>query len=154
MEKLFAVIKNFLTTQFNAELTEYDDPAPAPELPRLNNKSVTFGTVDPLKVPDVSVSVLPETQEDDEGTISDVATKSEFTVTFVFKGCKYDELIKRMCRYAACFKQAVKQFYTLENDGVENTELGQIRFYPDCGAVEKTMTAAEINLTIYTSEDY
>ena len=154
MEKLFEVIKNFLTTQFNAELTEYNDPAPAPELPRLNNKSVIFGTVDPLKVPDVSVSVLPETQEDDEGTISEVATKSEFTVTFVFKGCKYDELIKRMCRYAACFKQAVKQFYTLENDGVENTELGTIRFYPDCGAVEKTITAAEINLTIYTSEDY
>ena len=154
MEKLFEVIKNFLTTQFNAELAEYDDPAPALELPRLNNKSVIFGTVDPLKVPDVSVSVLPETQEDGEGTISDVVTKSEFTVTFVFKGCKYDELIKRMCRYAACFKQAVKQFYTLENDGVENTELGIIRFYPDCGAVEKTMTAAEINLTIYTSEDY
>ena len=154
MEKLFEVIKNFLTTQFNAELAEYDDPAPAPELPRLNNKSVIFGTVDPLKIPDVSVSVLPETLEDDEGTISDVATKSEFTVTFVFKGCKYDELVKRMCRYAACFKQAVKQFYTLENDGVENTELGTIRFYPDCGAVEKTMTAAEINLTIYISEDY
>ena len=154
MEEIFKVIKNFLTTQFNAELAEYDDPAPAPELPRLNNKSVIFGTVDPLKVPDVSVSVLPETQEDGEGTISDVATKSKFTVTFVFKGCKYDELIKRMCRYAACFKQAVKQFYTLENDGVENTELGTIRFYPDCGAVEKTMTAAEINLTIYTSEDY
>ena len=154
MEKIFEVIKNFLTTQFNAELVEYDDPAPAPELPRLNNKSVIFGTVDPLKVPDISVSVLPETQEDDEGTISDVVTKSEFTVTFVFKGSKYDELIKRMCRYAACFKQAVKQFYTLENDGVENTELGTIRFYPDCGAVEKTMTAAEINLTIYTSEDY
>ena len=154
MEKIFEVIKNFLTTQFNAELVEYDDPAPAPELPRINNKSVIFGTVDPLKVPDVSVSVLPETQEDDEGTISDVVTKSEFTVTFVFKGCKYDELVKRMCRYAVCFKQAVKQFYTLENDGVENTELGTIRFYPDCGAVEKTMTAAEINLTIYTSEDY
>lgn len=154
MEKLFEVVKNFLTTQFNSELSEYDDPTPAPELPRLNNKSVIFGTVDPLKVPDVSVSVLPETQEDGEGTISDVATKSEFTVTFVFKGCKYDELIKRMCRYAACFKQAVKQFYTLENDGVENTELGTIRFYPDCGAVEKTTTAAEINLTIYTSEDY
>ena len=154
MEKLFEVVKNFLTTQFNSELAEYDDPAPAPELPRLNNKSVNFGTVDPLKVSDVSVSVLPETQEDGEGTISDVATKSEFTVTFVFKGCKYDELIKRMCRYAACFKQAVKQFYTLENDGVENTELGTTRFYPDCGAVEKTMTAAEINLTIYTSEDY
>ena len=116
MEELFEVIKNFLTTQFNEELAEYDDPAPAPELPRLNNKSVIFGTVDPLKVPDVSVSVLPETQEDGEGTISDVVTKSEFTVTFVFKGCKYD--------------------------------------YPDCGAVEKTMTAAEINLTIYTSEDY
>ena len=154
MEKLFEVIKNFLTTQFNAELVEYDDPAPAPELPRINNKSVIFGTVDPLKVPDVSVSVLPETQEDDEGTISNVVTKSEFTVTFVFKGCKYYELIKRMCRYAACFKQAVKQFYTLENDGVENTELGTIRFYPDCGSVEKTMTAAEINLTTYTSEDY
>lgn len=154
MEELFEVIKNFLTTQFNVELAEYDDPAPAPELPRLNTKSVVFGTIDPLKVPDVSVSVLPETQEDGEGSISDDETQSVFTVTFVFKGCKYDELVKRMCRYAACFKQAVKQFYTLENDGVENTELGTIRFYPDCGAVEKTMTAAEINLIIYTSEDY
>ena len=25
MEKLFEVVKNFLTTQFNAELVEYDD---------------------------------------------------------------------------------------------------------------------------------
>lgn len=154
MEELFEVIKKFLTTQFNTELAEYDDPSPAPALPRLTAKSVIFGTVDPLKIPDVSVSVLPETQEDGEGTISDDETQSVFTVTFVFKNCKYEELIKRMCRYAACFKKAVKQFYTLENDGVENTELGTIRFYPDCGTVEKTMTAAEINLTIYTSEDY
>lgn len=154
MEELFEVIKNFLTTQFNEELAEYDDPSPAPALPRLTAKSVIFGTVDPLKIPDVSVSVLPETQEDGEGTISDVVTKSEFTVTFVFKGCKYDELIKRMCRYAACFKQAVAQNYTLCEDSVQETELGTIRFYPDCGAVEKTMTAAEINLTIYTSEEY
>lgn len=154
MEELFEVIKNFLTTQFNEELAEYDDPAPAPELPRLNNKSVIFGTVDPLKVPDVSVSVLPETQEDGEGTISDVVTQSEFTVTFVFKGCKYDELIKRMCRYATCFKKAVAKYYTLNEDSVQDTKRGKIRFYPDCGAVEKTMTAAEINLTIHTSEDY
>ena len=44
--------------------------------------------------------------------------------------------------------------YTLCEDSVQETEIGTIRFYPDCGAVEKTMTAAEINLTIYTSEDY
>ena len=154
MEELFEVIKNFLTTQFNEELAEYDDPSPAPELPRITSKAVHFGVIDPLKISGVAVSVLPETQEDGEGTISDDETQSVFTVTFAFKNCKYEELIKRMCRYAACFKKAVKKFYTLENDGVENTELGTIRFYPDCGAVEKTMTAAEINLTIYTSEDY
>lgn len=154
MEELFEVIKNFLTTQFNEELAEYDDPAPAPELPRLTAKSVIFGTVDPLKIPDVSVSVLPETQDDGEETISDEVTGSEFTVTFVFKGCKYDELIKRMCRYATCFKKAVAKYYTLNEDSVQDTKRGTIRFYPDCGAVEKTMTAAEINLTIYTSEDY
>lgn len=154
MEELFEVIKNFLTTQFNEELSEYDDPSPAPELPRLTAKSVIFGTVDPLKIPDVSVSVLPETQDDGEETISDEVTGSEFTVTFVFKGCKYDELIKRMCRYATCFKKAVAKYYTLNEDSVQDTKRGTIRFYPDCGAVEKTMTAAEINLTIYTSEDY
>lgn len=154
MEELFEVIKNFLTTQYNEELAEYDDPSPAPELPRLSNKSVIFGTVDPLKIPDVSVSVLPETQDDGEETISDEVTGSEFTVTFVFKGCKYDELIKRMCRYATCFKKAVAKYYTLNEDSVQDTKRGTIRFYPDCGAVEKTMTAAEINLTIYTSEDY
>lgn len=154
MEELFEVIKDFLTTQFNNELAEYDDSSPAPALPRLTAKSVVFGTVDPLKIPDVSVSVLPETQDDGEETISDEVTKSEFTVTFVFKGCKYDELIKRMCRYAACFKKAVAKYYTLNEDSVQDTERGTIRFYPDCGAVEKTMTAAEINLTIYTSEDY
>lgn len=154
MEELFEVIKKFLTTQFNTELAEYDDPSPAPALPRLTAKSVIFGTVDPLKIPDVSVSVLPETQDDGEETISDETTGSEFTVTFVFKGCKYDELIKRMCRYAECFKKAVAKYYTLNEDSVQDTKRGTIRFYPDCGAVEKTMTAAEINLTIYTSEDY
>lgn len=154
MEELFEVIKKFLTTQFNTELAEHDDPSPAPALPRLTAKSVIFGTVDPLKIPDVSVSVLPETQDDGEETISDETTGSEFTVTFVFKGCKYDELIKRMCRYAECFKKAVAKYYTLNEDSVQDTKRGTIRFYPDCGAVEKTMTAAEINLTIYTSEDY
>jgi hypothetical protein len=154
MEELFEVIKTFLTTRFNTELAEYDDPAPAPALPKITDKAVVFGAVDPLKVPAVAVSVLPETQEDGEGTISDDETQSVFTVTFVFKNCKYEELIKRMCRYAACFKQAVAQNYTLCEDSVQETELGTIRFYPDCGAVEKTMTAAEINLTIYTSEDY
>lgn len=154
MEELFEVIKKFLTTQFNTELAEYDDPSPAPALPRLTEKSVIFGTVDPLKIPDVSVSVLPETQDDGEETISDEVTGSEFTVTFVFKGCKYDELIKRMCRFATCFKKAVAKYYTLNEDSVQDTKRGTIRFYPDCGAVEKTMTAAEINLTIYTSEDY
>ena len=59
-----------------------------------------------------------------------------------------------MCRYAACFKQAVAKNYTLCEDSVKETEIGTIRFYPDCGAVEKTMTAAEINLTIYTSEEF
>ncbi len=154
MEELYEVIKKFLTTQFNNELAEYDDPLPASELPRLTTKSVIFGVVDPLKIPDVSVSVLPETQESEEGTISDVATKSEFTVTFVFRFEKYAELIKRMCRYSACFKQSVAKNYTLNEDSVQNAEIGTIRFYPDCGQTEKTMTAAEINLTIYTSEEY
>jgi hypothetical protein len=154
MEKLFAVIKYFLTTQFNEELAEYDDPSPATELPRITDKSVTFGAVDPLKIPNVSVSVLPESQEGGEGTISDEETKSKFTVTFVFKGEKYSELIKRMCRYSACFKQSVAKNYTLNEDSVQNVELGSIRFYCDCGQTEKSMTAAEIDLTIYTSEEY
>ena len=151
MEKLFRVIKEFLTTTFNEELQNYDDD---PEkLPQLSDKSVFFGTVDPLKIPAVSVSILPESQTGGEGTITDDETQSAFTVTFVFKSAKYEELIKRMCRYAECFKHSVATDYTLSG-GVENTEIGTIRFYPDCGTAEKTMTAAEIDLTIYTSEDY
>ena len=46
MEELFEVIKTFLTTRFNTELAEYDDPAPAPALPKITDKAVVFGAVD------------------------------------------------------------------------------------------------------------
>ena len=152
MEGLFIAIKDFILNQLNSVLPEYEDTKTT--LPVITEKQIVFGTIDPMKYPqDVVVSILPETQETGEGTISDEVTESAFTVTFVCKGEKYDTLIKRMCRYATAFKKCVADEYTL--DGCcDNSEIGIVKFYSDCGTVEKQMTAAEITLNIYNSEEY
>ena len=152
MEELFKVIKDFLLNQFNEILLEYEDEKT--KLPKLTEKQIVFGNIDPMKnTQDVVVSILPETQETGEGTVSDEVTESVFTITFVCRNALYDILIKRMCRYASAFKRIVTENYSL-NNCVDNSEIGTVKFYSDVGIVDNTMTASEFILNIYTSEEY
>ena len=149
MEQLFKNIKDFILTTVNDVLPNFEDETV--KLPKITDKQIVFGVIDGLKnQQDVVVSVLPESQEEaEEQFLCGVTMTNNFTVTFAFRGEKYDVLVKRMCRYVSAFKKALFLEPKLNNT-VNDTELGIIKFYSDCGTVEKTMTAAEIDLNIYT----
>ena len=149
MEGLYKNIKDFILTTMNDILPSFEDETV--KLPKITDKQIVFGVIDGLKnQQDVVVSVLPESQEEaEEQNIFAVTMNNNFTITFAFRGEKYDILIKRMCRYTSAFKKALFLEPKLNNT-VYDTELGIIKFYGDCGTVEKTMTASEIDLNIYT----
>ena len=121
---------------------------------RLQKKNIVFGTVDLSRYESaVVVSILPETQEPDEEFINGFSDRSEFTVTFLFQKDKYPLLVKRMLRYAKAFRKAQAKNPDFD-DSVEESEITQIKFYPDTGAVAQQMTAFEISLNTDTEEAF
>lgn len=150
MEEIAEAIKNFILEDVNAELAGLAEEGVT--LPEVAEKNIVFGTVDLSRYESaVVVSILPETQEPDEEFINGFSDRSEFTVTFLFQKEKYPLLVKRMCRYAKAFRKAQAKNPEFD-DSVEDSEITQIKFYPDTGAVAQQMTAFEISLSTDTEE--
>jgi hypothetical protein len=151
MDEIFTTIKNFILNDVNYELiqlAEQDVPLPA-----VTADNILFGTVDLSRYSaPVVVAVLPDNQEPDDSFIDGFSDRSEFVVTFLFQKALYPLLIKRMCRYAKAFRTAQAKNPDM-SDGVENSEVTLVDFFPDCGAVPQQMTACEINLAIDTEEE-
>ena len=151
MEQTAESLKQFIIGSYS----DYLDKAKTEDtpMPHLTDKTVILGVIDPLKINSaVCCSILPETETEDTDYIGGYATSTVFTVTFLCKNNNYDVLIRQMCRYAEAFREAVHNDYSL-NCTVNNTDIGERRFYPDCGTNDKQMTACEIELTIYTTND-
>jgi len=150
MEEIANTITNFILNDVNTELAKLADQTVT--LPAVDEKNIIFGTVDLSRYQkDVVVSILPEQQEPDEGYINGFSDRSEFVVTFLFQKAKYSLLVSRMCRYAKAFRIAQAKNPTM-SDGLEESEITQIDFFPDTGAVPQQMTAFEINLAVVTEE--
>ena len=159
MEQIAEAIKTFILEDVNAELAGLESEGVT--LPEIAERNIVFGTVDLSRYESaVIVSILPESQEPDEEYINGFSDRSEFTVTFLFQKDKYQTLVKRMFRYAKAFRIAQAKNPELSNVagtvelGVEESEITQIRFYPDTGAVAQQMTAFEISLYTDTEEAF
>ena len=148
MEQIAETIKNFILNDVNTELAELEDHDVT--LPPVEEKNIVFGTVDLSRYErPVVVSILPEQQEPDDGYIDGFADRSEFVVTFLFQKEKYPALVSRMCRYAKAFRIAQAKNPSM-SDTIEESEITQIDFFPDTGAVPQQMTAFEINMAVVT----
>ena len=148
MEQIANTIKNFIVNDVNAELAALADQSVT--LPAVEAKNIVFGTVDLSRYErPVVVSILPEQQEPDEGYIDGFSDRSEFVVTFLFQKEKYSTLISRMCRYSKAFCTAQAKNPSM-SDAIEESEITQIDFFPDTGAVPQQMTAFEINMAAVT----
>lgn len=152
MEQIAEAIKSFILDDVNTELAGLTSEGVT--LPPIAEKNIIFGTVDLSRYESsVVVSILPESQEPDEEFINGFSDRSEFTVTFLFQKDKYPLLVKRMFRYAKAFRKAQAKKPDF-NDSVEESEITQIQFYPDTGAVAQQMTAFEISLSTDTEESF
>lgn len=152
MEQIAEAIKDFILEDVNAELTGLESEGVT--LPQIAEKNIVFGTVDLSRYESqVVVSILPETQEPDEEFINGFSDRSEFTITFIFQKTAYPLLVKRMFRYAKAFRKAQAQNPDFDNS-VEESEITQIQFYPDTGAVAQQMTAFEITIHTDTEESF
>lgn len=148
MEQIAETITNFILNDVNTELAALEDQSVT--LPLVEEKNIVFGTVDLSRYErPVVVSILPEQQEPDEGYIDGFSDRSEFVVTFLFQKAKYPELVSRMCRYSKAFRIAQAKNPSM-SDAIEESEITQIDFFPDTGAVPQQMTAFEINLAVVT----
>lgn len=152
MEEIAEAIKSFILEDVNAELAELESEGIT--LPQIDGKNIVLGTVDLSRYESaVVVSILPETQEPDEEFINGFSDRSQFTVTFLFQKTAYPILVKRMFRYAKAFRKAQAKNPDFD-DSVEESEITQIQFYPDTGAVPQQMTAFEISLNTDTEEAF
>ena len=150
MEEIAKKIKNFILNDVNTELAKLADQTVT--LPAVEENNIIFGTVDLSRYEKaVVVSILPEQQEPDDGYINGFSDRSEFVVTFLFQKEKYNNLVTRMCRYAKAFRIAQAKNPSM-SDTIEESEITQIDFFPDTGAVPQQMTAFEINLAVVTEE--
>ena len=150
MEEIAEAIKSFILEDVNAELSGLESEGVT--LPQIAESNIVLGTVDLSRYESkVIVSILPETQEPDEEYINGFSDRSEFTVTFLFQKEKYPLMVKRMFRYAKAFRKAQAKNSDFDNS-VEDSEITQIQFYPDTGAVPQQMTACEISLYTDTEE--
>ncbi len=148
MEQIAETIKNFILNDVNAELAALADQSVS--LPQVEAKNIVFGTVDLSRYErPVVVSILPEQQTPDDGYIDGFADRSEFVVTFLFQKEKYPVLVSRMCRYSKAFRTAQAKNPSM-SDVIEESEITQIDFFPDTGAVPQQMTAFEINMAVVT----
>ena len=146
-----------MTVTIDNDKAGYDDNAPLAEDAvtassdvSAKEKNIVFGTVDLSRYErPVVVSILPEQQEPDEGYIDGFSDRSEFVVTFLFQKAKYPELVSRMCRYSKAFRTAQAKNPSM-SDAIEESEITQIDFFPDTGAVPQQMTAFEINMAVIT----
>ena len=150
MEQIAEKIKNFILSDVNPELAKLADQTVT--LPAVEENNIIFGTVDLSRYEKaVVVSILPEQQEPDDGYINGFSDRSEFVVTFLFQKAKYPLLISRMCRYAKAFRIAQAKNPSM-SDTLEESEITQIDFFPDTGAVPQQMTAFEINIAVVSEE--
>lgn len=151
MERAYNALKKFILEKVNTRLSFYEDAETA--LPQVWHEDISFGTADSLKSAGATLcAIWPEALEAAGANIAgEDSLEAEVTVTFFCRGAEYDELLRRACRYAAAFRDALRLDYGL-NCLAETAEIVRVRFYPDCGTAERQAAASEIEMTIRLTE--
>lgn len=117
-------------------------------------KNVTIGSVDPSRY-DGNTNycvIIPETSEIVETDLESFSTETKFTVSMLFRGAKHSELVERMEEVATQFQNLLFTDYSL-SENVTDITPGQIKYFYDCGTVEKQATGLDIELTIKESRE-
>lgn len=98
--------------------------------------------------------IIPETAEITDTDIGGgYEQATAFTVSFLFRGGKHPELVKKMEETADIFQKAVLSGYSLGRN-VTDIEPGKTRFFYDCGTVERQATGLDIELTITETKEF
>lgn len=147
MEAVMAAIKNYIANNPTAftQLATEDCPMVAPR-----DIDIVLGTVDLSRYENnIVVSIIGDSSDDTYLSIGDLETEHQLTVTFLCRGYSPEVLAKQCCRYAEGFRRLIIADQTMES-AVDASAVGERRYYPDCGAVEEQMSAAEISVSVST----
>lgn len=152
MERAFSALRRFILSNVNPALPFYEDAETA--MPQVSDCDISFGTTDAMKGAGATLcSIWPESLDAGEGDIAGAALlEAQVTVTFFCRGAGYPEILRRACRYAACFRHELRRDWSL-GGMASDSEIRSVRFYPDCGAAERQAAACEIEMTIALEEN-
>lgn len=79
--------------------------------------------------------------------------ETSFTVSFLFRGGKHTELVERMEQTAETLQKRILGDYSLGQNVTDITP-GSIKYFYDCGTVERQATGLEIELTITETREF
>lgn len=119
-----------------------------------NSKNVVTGSVDPSRYDENTnyCVIIPETTEITENNLDGYDTETRFTISMLFRGAKHSELVSRMEDTAEAFQKLLFTEYSL-GETVTDITPGQIKYFYDCGTVEKQATGLDIELTIKENKE-
>lgn len=123
-------------------------------LPKAEAGAIVFGMIDPSRnVRDVVFAVNPESEDVDETTLGGWTQKRTVNLAVAIRGKPYDTMMELMCGYAETLRRLFMDD-TSAGGRIGDVEVGETRYYPDCGAGPRTMTGAETDLTLIYREEH
>ena len=152
MERAIKALREFILQDVNAALRRWEDAEVS--LPPLDELTCRFGVIDALKqAGDTLCAILPEELTCDEGFICGEARQTaSCTVAFWCRGARYEELLLRISRYAACLVSCMERNATL-GGRVALARAIKVSYDCDCGVAERQAAACEITVEVRLEED-
>lgn len=147
MKELFEDIRAYILQTGNEAFK-------AAGLAEVNERAVVFGMIDPARhLSNVTVAILPASMETGESMLGGWTERRAVTVAIACRGAAYDVLMAQMCGYAETLRRLFLTDNTLGGRR-SDLEVGETRFYPDCGDTPMSITGAEVDLTIVNREEH
>ncbi len=120
------------------------------------SKNIAIGSVDPSRFNSTSnyCVIIPETKTITETNLDEsFECETKFTISMMFRGAKHSDLIKTMESVADDFNKLLLSDFDLDGNAKDITP-GAIKYFYDCGTVEKQSTGLDIELTITSEETF
>ena len=118
-----------------------------------NENNVVIGSVDLSRYEQNNLCVIiPETTQLEETDLTGYTQKTRFTISMLFRNAKHNVLISTMEETANAFFKIILSDYSL-GGSVTDIEPGDIKYFYDCGTVEKQATGLDIELTIIENKE-
>ncbi len=125
------------------------------KLDGFTEQNVLVGSVDLSRYEQKNLClILPEKSEIVDTNIGrGYDCNTTFTISFLFRGKSHSELVEKMEGMADSFQKLILGDYSLGSNVTDITP-GEIKYYYDCGTVEKQATGLDIELTITEVKDF